>query len=188
MSEAMRLNKNNLLRGRYFRSLMRMVSSMRRGCIGLPDESGASLVELAMASSIIFTMILGMFQMSLALYAYHFTADAAREASRWAMVRGNRCNANTPGLDHCGAAPSDIQTYVQGLGYPYSNSMAVSATWLTATAPPAATWMACGATNSCKSPGNEVQVTVSYNVPAFIPFWKNSTIRVGSVSAMVVSQ
>jgi Flp pilus assembly protein TadG len=152
------------------------------------SEHGASLVELAVSSSIIFSMILGMFQISLALYAYHFTADAAREASRWAIVRGNKCSTYTSGLDHCGASQTDIQSYVQGLGYPYANSMTVTVTWLTATAPPAATWTACGTTNSCKSPGNQVKVTVSYNVPIYIPFWRGTGIRVGSDSAMVIAQ
>jgi Flp pilus assembly protein TadG len=143
-------------------------------------------VEMALASSIIFSLLLGMIQISLALYAYHFTADAAREGSRWAIVRGSQCFANTPGLDHCNAQSTDIQNYVQGLGYPYSKSMTVTATWLSASAPPATTWTACGA--PCNSPGNAVKVIVSYNVPLYIPFWRNATVRVGSVSQMVISQ
>jgi Flp pilus assembly protein TadG len=152
------------------------------------DELGSALIEMAISASIIFSLLLGMIQLSLALYAYHFTADAAREASRWAIVRGNQCSTNTPGLDHCNASGVDIQNYVQGLGYPYAGSMTVSATWLTAGSPPATTWTACGTTTSCKAPGNEVQVTVSYNVPLYIPYWRNATVQVGSVSQMVIAQ
>ena len=163
--------------------LRRLLSELKLG-----EDRGAALLEMAISSSIIFVLLLGLVQTSLALYAYHFTADAAREASRWAMVRGNQCTANTPGLDHCGATSGDIQTYVQGLGYPYSSQMAVSATWLTATTPPAITWSACGTASSCKAPGNQVQVTVSYNFPLYIPFWRNATVNVGSISQMVVVQ
>jgi Flp pilus assembly protein TadG len=148
-------------------------------------EDGASLVEMALASSVVLSLLLGMIQVSLALYAYHFTADAAREGSRWAIVRGSQCTANTPGLDHCNATSADIQNYVQALGYPYSRSMIVSATWFRASSPPATTWTAC---SGCNSPGNAVQVTVSYNVPLYVPFWRNANVRVGSISQMVISQ
>ena len=149
-------------------------------------ECGAAVVEMAIASSVVLSLLLGMIQVSLALYAYHFTADAAREASRWAIVRGSQCSSNTPGLDHCGALQTDIQSYVQGLGYPYASDMTVSALWLTASAPPAAAWTACGGT--CNQPGNAVRVTVSYNVPLYIPFWRNASVNVGSVSQMVIAQ
>jgi Flp pilus assembly protein TadG len=152
------------------------------------EDRGASLVELAMSASVIFCLLLGLIQTSLALYAYHFTADAAREASRWAMVRGNQCSANTPGLDYCNATGADIQNYVRNLGYPYAGRMTVSATWLSAQTPPAMTWTACGTATSCKAPGNDVQITVSYNFPLYIPFWRNATVNVGSVSQMVISQ
>lgn len=175
-------------------SLTRLCRRLARGawagrvCDRWGSEAGSSLVEMAIASSIIFTLLLGMMQMGLALYAYHFTADAAREASRWAMVRGNQCNTNTPGLDHCDASGTDIQNYVQGLGYPYASALTVTATWLSAGTTPAMTWSACGATTACKAPGNQVQVTVSYNMPVYIPFWRNGSIQVGSISQMVISQ
>lgn len=150
------------------------------------SESGAAIVEMAIASSIVLSLLLGLMQISLALYAYHFTADAAREASRWAIVRGSQCNSNTPGLDHCGASQTDVQNYVQGLGYPYASSMTVAVSWLTASAPPATAWTACA--GSCNQPGNAVRVTVSYNFPLYIPFWRNAAVRVGSVSQMVIAQ
>ena len=160
------------------------IAQQRR--LSLASECGASLVEMAISASIIFSLILGMMQFSLALYAYHFTADAAREGSRWAIVRGGQCATNTPGLDHCNAQSSDIQNYVQGLGYPHASSMTVTAAWYSASAPPSTVWTACG--NVCNSPGNTVKVTVSYNVPLYIPLWRNATVRVGSVSQMVIVQ
>ena len=151
------------------------------------SECGATIVEMAIASSIVLSLLLGLMQISLALYAYHFTADAAREASRWAIVRGSQCFTNTPGLDHCSASSTDVQNFVQGLGYPYASSMTVATTWLTASAPPATTWATC-TTPPCNQPGNAVRVTVSYNFPLYIPFWKNAGVNVGSVSQMVISQ
>ena len=146
------------------------------------------MVELAVSASVILSLVLGMFQMGLVLYAYHFTADAAREASRWAIVRGNLCSTYTPGLDHCNASSSDIQNYVRGLGYPFANNLNVSATWLTAGTAPAMTWTACGVASSCKAQGNQVQVSVSYSFPVYIPFWSGRSIGIGSTSSMVVAQ
>jgi Flp pilus assembly protein TadG len=150
------------------------------------SDDGATIVEMAIAATIIFSLLLGMMQLSLGLYAYHFTADAAREGSRWAIVRGSQCSTNTSGLDHCNAQSSDIQNFVQGLGYPYARSMNVSATWYSAGSAPGMTWTACGGV--CNQPGNEVQVIVTYNMPLYVPFWRNATVRVGSTSQMVISQ
>ena len=64
------------------------------GC--LRGEEGASIVETAFASTIFFAMLMGTFQMLLASYTFHFVSDAAREATRYAMVRGSTsCTAST---------------------------------------------------------------------------------------------
>ena len=50
-------------------------------------------------------------------FSTRFTADAAREGSRWAVVRGSQCSTNTPGLNDCNATQTDIKNFVQSLGY-----------------------------------------------------------------------
>lgn len=156
-------------------------------------EEGASLVEMAIASSLLFAMMFGVIQMSMALYTYHFVSDAAREGSRWAMVRGGSCIANVSqaycsptSSDTYGADNADIQAYVQSLGYPFASNMNVSTKWFSGS--PSAE-SSCGTTPSgCNGAGNAVQVTVSYSFPIAIPFWKATTINMQSVSTMVIAQ
>jgi Flp pilus assembly protein TadG len=157
----------------------------------LRGEEGASLVEMALACSTLLLMLFGIIETSIGLYTYHYVADAAREGSRWAMVRGSLCSTNTPGLDHCNASSSDISTYVKSLGYWHNDSnMTVSATWATPTTsgtPATATWSAC-TTGTCNQPGFMVIVTVTEAFPLSIPYWKATTLNLTSTSRMVISQ
>ena len=155
-------------------------------------EDGATLVEMAIATTVLFAVIFGIIQFSFALYTYNYVSDAAREGARWAMVRGANCSINTKTLDHCGATIPDIQTYVRSLGYPgidSANRMTVNTTWFAQTWDSNAstmTWAKCE--NQCNEQGNEVQVNVSYRFPLNIPFWKASTLNVQSTATMVISQ
>ncbi len=155
------------------------------------QDDGNTVVEMSIGISLFLMVLIGIIEVGLAMYTYNYVCDAAREGSRWAMVRGAACSANTPGLDHCNASQTDIQSYLQGLPYPgiNSSSLTVTASWLTASKPPAS-WSTCtsSSTVTCKIPGNEVQVTVSYPFPLHIPFWQNASVTVASTSSMVISQ
>ena len=152
-------------------------------------EQGAALVEMAIVSSLLFAMLFGIFQVSIALYAYNYVNEAAREGARWAIVRGTQCSTNTPSLDHCGATSANIQTYVQSLGYPYSGKLTASTTWCTATTDVNghASWSAKPCTGTA-DPGNMVSVVVSVNYPLNIPFLKQIPLTLSSTANMVVSQ
>jgi Flp pilus assembly protein TadG len=161
----------------------------RPGCREVRSDEGAAIVEMALVCTILFAMLFGIFEMSLALYAYDYVSDAAREGARWAIVRGSQCSANTPTLDHCNASSSDIQTYVQNLGFPYASSVAVSTTWCNASVNSSGvtSWATppCSGTND---PGNQARVVVTIQLPLAIPFVMNRPITMTSTSAMVVSQ
>ena len=156
------------------------------------DEAGNALVEMAISISLFLLFLIGIIEVGLALYTYNYVSEAARVASRWAIVRGSDCSTNTPGLDHCNATQTDIQTYVRSIPYPGLNSsqLLVSAKWLQPSTPPSVTWSTCTATptNPCNQQGYEVQVTVTYPFPLSIPFWNKTTFYVGSTSTMVISQ
>lgn len=136
---------------------------------------------MALTMIILLTILFGLIEMCLALYSYHFVSDAAREGTRFAIVRGSACAA--PGYE-CNATAPQIQTYVKGLGFPGINpsNMTVTTTW---SAYPAG---AVCASPACNDPGDLVTVKVSYNFPLAIPFVKASTLTMGSTSAMVISQ
>lgn len=184
-----RLGRSSWCRGRGA-AIGKAAHRLLRRVVG---EEGASIVEMAIASSLVFAMMFGVIQMSLALYTYHFVSDAAREGSRWAMVRGGSCISNVSkaycsptSADANGADNSDIQAYVQSLGYPYASNLTTSTKWLSGT--PSAP-VTCGTTPSgCNTAGNQVQVTVSYSFPIAIPFWTATTINLQSASTMVIAQ
>jgi Flp pilus assembly protein TadG len=146
-----------------------LASRIRRS---LRVETGASIVEFAVASIILFTLIFGVMAICLALYSYNVVSEAAREATRYAIVRGSACNS----FPDCKVTSDQLQTYVQGLGFP-----GITAASLTLT--PAASWP-----NGNNNPGSPVQVTVQYTFPLGIPFMPSRTLTMSSTSQMIISQ
>ncbi len=153
------------------------------------DEEGVTLVETAISCTVLFAMLFGICQMSLAMYVYHFTSDAARQATRYAIVRGSTSCTNTPNLSNCDATTTQITSYVQGLGYPgiTSSKISVSTAWYTASSTTPTTWSACS-TGICNTPGNLVKIAVSYPMTFQIPFSSNLALNLSSTSQMVISQ
>jgi Flp pilus assembly protein TadG len=148
---------------------------------GLLGERGSSMVEFALGASLLFMVVFGIIAMSLALYSYNVVSEAAREGTRYAIVRGMKCHFSTA----CPASGTDIQNYVQSLGFPGinpSNLTAITA-W---SAYPVGTL--CAPSASCKNPGNQVKVTVSYQFPLVIPFVPSQTLSMSSTAEMVISQ
>jgi len=139
------------------------------------EEDGATLVEFAISSAVLFMCLFGIFGLCGALYSYNFIADAAHDATRYALVRGSACT----GFTDCGVTSAQLQTYVRNLGYP-----GIVASNLTA----AATWS--GANTPNNAPGNTVSVTVTYTYPLNIPFWPRSgtILHLSSSSQMTISQ
>ena len=149
------------------------------------DPAGQSLVESALSIGIILAVLIGILELTIALYDYNYVAYAAREATRWAMVRGSACTR----LSDCSATGPQIQSYVRGLHFPMiqSSNLAVTTTWLSRATTTPATWTACSA-SPCNLPGNEVQVTVTYPFTMDIPIVGRVGLNLRSTSSMVISQ
>ena len=150
---------------------------------GTGNERGSALVEDALVILLLLTLLFGIIGFGHALYTYHFVANAAREATRWASVRGSTCTALTGG---CPAAASDVQTYVSnvsGMGLKGS-SITATTTWLPSPsasyAPPCAT--------TANAPGCVVQVQVVYQYKFFFPLLPPTGFNMQSTSQMVISQ
>lgn len=137
---------------------------------GRRRSAGASMVEFAVSVVLFLASLMGIMECSLGLYTYHFVADAAREASRYAMVRGATCSGWAAA---CPASASDIQTYVQGLAPEGVNpaSLTVTTTW---------------APNN--SPGSAVSVTVEYDFSIDFPLLPANAMLMKSQSQMVITQ
>src|SRR6185503_13149276 len=152
--------------------------------IALRREEGATLVEAAVGLVVLLALFIAILQICLALYASHFVADAAREGSRYAIVRGSTSCSNAPSLTDCDVTSDEIQTWVRNLGYPGINPqhLTVAATW------PSGITECYPSTFPCNTPGNLVKVAVTYAFPLNIPFWKSATINLSSTSQMAISQ
>ena len=177
-----------LAKGRFSRRIYLAVSAARLAA----DDSGATMVEFALSAVILFTFIFGILDMSLAVYGYHYASEAAREGTRYAIVRGwtassvdgTACASYTNGA--CTASSAQIQQYVKSLSFPGIDSslMTVTPSW---SKYPSGT--ACTAPSaSCNVPGNVVTVQVQYAFPLTIPFISARTLTMTSTSAMVISQ
>lgn len=153
-------------------------------------ECGAAMIETALSAIVFLTVIFGIFEACLAVYSYHYISEVAREATRYAIVRGSSLGVDcaAPTYATCIAQggsnnAGDIATYVQNIGFPgiVANNITVNSTWLTSTG------AACGTADSCKAPGNQVQVNVQYLFPLVIPFIPTTNVTMSSTSQMVIS-
>ena len=139
------------------------------------------MVEMAISMVILLTIVFGIMKMCLALYTYHYISEAAREGTRFAIVRGSACAS--PGYE-CKATSSQIQTFVKDLGYPGIDPSAITVNSSWSAYPAGGTCVAVG----CNGPGDMVTVTVKYSYPLSIPFVPSRTLSMSSSSAMVISQ
>jgi len=143
-------------------------------------ERGATLPESAIVLALLLTFMFGIVDFGRALYTYTFVATAAREAARWAIVRGSQCS----GLDHCPAqaGSADVLPYVQSLNEGATDPSKFSASL---TFPGCTAGSSGGANNSR---GCIAQVTVSYPFKFLLPFVSGAQIQMTSSSQMVISQ
>jgi Flp pilus assembly protein TadG len=178
-------------------------------------EEGASLVEMTLVCSFVYLpMLFGIIEVSLALYSYNFICDAARRATRYAVVRGVQSCAISSTFPDCNLGPATssnptstdgsaaLQTFVRNTGYPGidPNKLTVTVTWWSAnvTNPADGTYSytdwntQCTSTdlngNACNTPGNAVKVVVNYPYTLGIPFMKSYSMNLGSTSQMVINE
>jgi Flp pilus assembly protein TadG len=156
-------------------------------------DEGATLVEMALTSAILFAGVFGIIMISFALYTYNYVAEAAHEAARYASVRGAYC----VGFSDCPDITGDqVTAFVQTLNYPGiltdSAHLTVSTSWynVVQTGGSATTISSCGTSPAgCDVPSfNAVQVQVTYNFPLNIPFWRSTTLSMSSTSQLPISQ
>jgi Flp pilus assembly protein TadG len=172
-------------------SRRKTVFALRRAQRHTSDERGSAIMETAMSIVIFMTFLFGVFETAFALYTYFFISEAAREATRYAIVRGSTaggtgaaCSAYTS--YDCQASIPQIKSYVQNLGFPGINPTKMTI--------PDPVWTAyakgntCPSSGPCNSPGNQVAVTVQYNFPLVLPFAPKLTYTMSSTSAMIIAQ
>lgn len=163
-----------------------MLSTKIRSARLYLGESGSSLVEFALTSTILLMMIFGILDCSRAMYAYHFVANAAEEATRYAMVRGSSWNGvacSAPSTVSCTAKAADIQSFVTSItpGGITPGSLTVTPTWTGSTP----SGVACSTSTDT---GCVVSVQVSYAFNFIVPFLPSNGLVLRSTAAATIAQ
>ncbi len=141
-------------------------------------QRGAAIVEQALLLPVMLAILFGIIDMSRALYSYTYVSYIAREATRWASVRGGGVNGT--------ASQAEIQNFVRnvsGMGLD-AMQLTASANWI---APPNGSPL-CPGGNGNEKPGCIVQVTVNYNFSFILPFMPGSPLAMSSESQMIITQ
>jgi Flp pilus assembly protein TadG len=162
---------------------------MTRNIRIVKDEEGSELVDFALCVPLLFGIMFGVVYFSFALYANHFVANAAKEAARYAVVRGSTWHgtscATQSGLD-CTATSTDIASFVAAELPPglSPSNLSVTTTW-----PGTTSWGGtCDSWNGSNSPDCQVSVQVNYLLTLPLPFVKQNALQLGSSSAMTISE
>ena len=124
-----------------FRVIVRAANVAVSICRRILREDGTALVESALSSVVLFAALFGIMEVSYVLYSYNYVSSAARDATRYAIIRGpNSCaDANITPFPDCGLSPTKFTSttdptknpllnYVDSLGYPGLNSSTTSMT------------------------------------------------------------
>lgn len=149
-------------------------------------EEGSTMIEFALSSAVLFSLLFGILTVCLALYSYNAIAEAAREGARFAIVRGSAsCGYNTP--CNVGKAPStdtSVSDFIKSQSLPGINTanIQVTSSWPT-------TGVNCtpNPAPGCNNPGNLVKVKVVYSFPMSIPFVPAQTLSMSSTAQMVIA-
>lgn len=144
------------------------------------DCEGSSLIEFGLCSLVLMVMTFGLIEACFAIYSYNFVSEAAREAARYASVRGSHCS----GMSDCGITQSGLQNWVRGTAFPgiNANNLTATVTWYRASTTSPVTWTIC----ACNAPGDKIQVKLTYTFPLSIPYLPSRILSMQSTSQMMI--
>jgi Flp pilus assembly protein TadG len=159
-------------------------ASRQRIGVFVRNDYGAAALEMAVSASVFLMCLFGAFKVCLAVYTYHYVAEAAREGARYLVVRGADCGTTFITDSSCPANTdgSTVTSYIQGLGYP-----AITTSLLTVTTTYSAYPSTTTCSGLCNSNGNMVTVKVKYAYPLSIPLFGSSTWNLSSTSSAIIA-
>ena len=157
------------------------------------EEHGGTLVEFGFSAVLMLGLIMGIMQLSMAMYAYHCVSDAARDGTRYAIVRGYDWGTPCDGTGNAGsgsansgcyASLKDIQNYVQNAGFLNGSNMTVTPTCASSIV---GTFSTYSPGTTCNAATDVVKVTVSMPFSFGIPGFPRYTYQLSSTSQEVVA-
>ena len=155
---------------------------------GRRGETGSEVLEFALCANVFFAFLFGFMELCVVLFMMNSVAESARQAARWASVRGTTSSVTSNGTTSCGnpnistcpAQGTDIQTFAKGL--PGMSTATVTVNWCNSDGT-----TGCTTSQSNAKPGNIVKVKVSYNF-ASVPFVSTAAIKFSSTAEKVIWQ
>jgi len=156
-----------------------------------PSECGSSMLEFAFSAIIFFTLVFGCVGLTMALYTYEVVNQYARDASRYAMVRGKNCYladlTTSCSIGTGSTANTALKTYLNHQIYPGINGANLTVGTAYAKAPGAGQCTTSPSTD-CNGSGDQVTVTITYPYLYNIPFIPSRPFTMHGSSTMIISQ
>ena len=136
---------------------------------------GQALVEFAMASIVILMLIFGVVEFGRIVLVYNNIANAARIGARYAITNSSTPNAASVTNANVSAIQSNVQTVVKNFLAPGTVNINAAGLNITTTFPnKSCTGTTSTSTCTGTTPGNLVQVTVSYPYDLIISYYTMS--------------
>jgi hypothetical protein len=160
------------------------------------NESGQSLVETAVSMLIVLMLIFGVIEGCWGVYSFHYLANAAHEAARYAIVRGHDwiipCDSvGGWSASMCTASPANIANFAANRGFPGINidpNNDVCVEYFAPDSMPDSGSLACNPNTGPNSVGDIVQVTINNPFKLTLPGLPAYTWNLSSTSRMVIAQ
>jgi len=135
-------------------------------------ESGGSQIEFVLSFTALMTFVFVLMEICIVFYTYGMISESAREATRYAIVRGSTCL--TSSSTSCTVSATTISSYATGLGFPNIGGSALN---VTTTFP-----------DGNQAPGSRVKVDIQYTVPIKLPFVPKNSLGLDTSSEMYILQ
>jgi Flp pilus assembly protein TadG len=152
--------------------LSRFLAAHRQVRRAIENDDGSTLIEFSATLSVLMTFVYVLMQISMLLYTYGMISECAREASRYASVRGSTCQ--TSSSTSCTATTTSVSSYATGRGFPNLGGSVLSAT---TTYP-----------DGNEAPGSRVRVQITYPYSVSLPLVQKRTISLEVASEMYIVQ
>jgi Flp pilus assembly protein TadG len=153
----------------------------------IASDSGTNILEFSIAFSLLLLCAFGIIECSMALYTDHFVVNAAKEATRYAIVRGSSWSGDCSAYSSfsCTATSGDVASFVDSIVPPGIDptKLVITTTW-PGTDP---SGNVCNTTNGDNSPTCVVEVQVSFPFNFLLPFLPtNALVLTGSSSEVII--
>ena len=138
-------------------------------------------------------LVFGVIEGCMAIYSYHYLANAAHETARYAIVRGGDWGTSCTDYtgSQCTASTTDIANYVASRNFPGINIAASDVCVEYLSTVPTSTSTSCSngtGASTYNRTGDVVQVTITYPFSFALPGIGNYNWHLTSTSQMVIAQ